>query len=37
MRATECVVATTGLDREGGKWALTVRLTEPGPAEKTAP
>ena len=37
MRATECVVATTGLDREGGKWALTVRLTVPGSAEKTAP
>jgi hypothetical protein len=37
MRATECVVATTGLDREGGEWAFTVRMAPPAPAEKTAP
>ena len=37
MRATECVVATTGLDRDGGEWALTVRLSESAPAAKPAP
>ena len=36
MRATESVVATTGLSREGGEWTLTVRMTEPAPVEKTA-